>query len=887
MGKRAKIWCALTAMAATTPAHAQLLSHYEPFDYTPGGPLVGGAFPWGSGAAVAGDPGAMVSAGNLSSPSLLLPRGNSVELVNSSTGVNRLWTGAYVPDPAGPTSVYYSLLLRVNDLAGAAAGGAFVAGFNNADPSNTGGISTAGARLQIRPSASMPGQFELGVRNDVSGGRTSNLVWDTTSRAVGDTIHIVAAYEFNAGALTNDVARMWINPSLDNFGRQSAPATALLSTGADISQEQIRNFFLRQVAAGPASITIDELRVDSTWAGVAPVQWALPADGTWDAGANWSTGAQPDAVGTFATFSNTLAAPATVIVESPKAVAGMLFHSYLHPYTIAGQSITLAPEASLRARINVTGGDHTVATPLVLAQDLDVFTTLGSGLETSLTLAGPISGAGGIRKTGSGTLTLAGNNSFSGGITHLGGTLLVAGGGTSFGAAPPTSNVNVHLLGGRVNFTAGGAFPSNQVIELGGPVELWVTAADPVTLAGRVTGGMLRLHGGGTLSIPSLANDYSGGTRIVHGTLRGNSDSIPTFNGVTLQGESAESASVEFDQAFNGTFAGVVGGIGSLIKSGPATLRLAAANTYTGQTIVRAGVLEVAAANNLGGRATFDGVRLEDVGTLRAAASFDSPLSVTVAPAANAAIDTGPHAVSFQVLFGAPGAHFTKRGTGSLEFWYVVRDEFHTPSSGAVTVEAGSLHVTREAPVVLESITVADGARFVIADAPLILRGQSLDAVTALIASGRNGGAWDGSGIATGMPDALTGLTSLGVATAQQAGYAGGTFKEFTVTAGDVLVMYTYAGDATLDGFISGDDYSAIDFASGVAGASGWHNGDFNYDGLISGDDYSIIDFNLVAQGAPFSTANPVVAVPEPTGAAALWLASAALRRRPRCARRS
>jgi hypothetical protein len=84
-----------------------------------------------------------------------------------------------------------------------------------------------------------------------------------------------------------------------------------------------------------------------------------------------------------------------------------------------------------------------------------------------------------------------------------------------------------------------------------------------------------------------------------------------------------------------------------------------------------------------------------------------------------------------------------------------------------------------------------------------------------------------------------------------------------------------------MDGFISGDDYSAIDFASGTPGASGWTNGDFNWDGFISGDDYSAIDFNLVAQGAPFPTSGSaglsgVTAVPEPASAvgAAVLIAS-------------
>ena len=85
------------------------------------------------------------------------------------------------------------------------------------------------------------------------------------------------------------------------------------------------------------------------------------------------------------------------------------------------------------------------------------------------------------------------------------------------------------------------------------------------------------------------------------------------------------------------------------------------------------------------------------------------------------------------------------------------------------------------------------------------------------------------------------------------------------VAAADVLVMYTYGGDANLDGKINVDDYGHIDFNIAL-GTSGWFNGDFNYDGKVNVDDYGIIDFNVGIQGAPFPTASlpAVVAVPEP-----------------------
>ena len=109
-----------------------------------------------------------------------------------------------------------------------------------------------------------------------------------------------------------------------------------------------------------------------------------------------------------------------------------------------------------------------------------------------------------------------------------------------------------------------------------------------------------------------------------------------------------------------------------------------------------------------------------------------------------------------------------------------------------------------------------------------------------------------------------------------------------TVTGSDTLVMYTYGGDANLDGKINVDDYGHID-TSIPLGLSGWFNGDFNYDGKINVDDYGIIDFNIGIQGAPLGNSagamSGLSAVPEPAsiaGMALLGTAIAGIRRRRR-----
>ena len=75
-------------------------------------------------------------------------------------------------------------------------------------------------------------------------------------------------------------------------------------------------------------------------------------------------------------------------------------------------------------------------------------------------------------------------------------------------------------------------------------------------------------------------------------------------------------------------------------------------------------------------------------------------------------------------------------------------------------------------------------------------------------------------------------------------------WNDQTIDATTIIVKYTYAGDANMEGVIDGGDYRVIDNFVQVPGAEGYANGDFNYDGVIDGGDYGIIDNNIQAQGA-------------------------------------
>ena len=182
----------------------------------------------------------------------------------------------------------------------------------------------------------------------------------------------------------------------------------------------------------------------------------------------------------------------------------------------------------------------------------------------------------------------------------------------------------------------------------------------------------------------------------------------------------------------------------------------------------------------------------------------------------------------------------------------------------------------------------------------------NLASVTASISRGYNlagGGNWAGAGITSSAAAASTSHNlALGVVQNNQGASplfgTANAFDGFTPGSSDVLVKYTYFGDANLDGKVDGSDYSLIDNAYNKEAASpglnlsGWFNGDFNYDGTVDGSDYTLIDNAFDTQGAPLApsglfasttdqiAAGTTSAVPEPASLGVATLVIAALFRR-------
>ena len=244
----------------------------------------------------------------------------------------------------------------------------------------------------------------------------------------------------------------------------------------------------------------------------------------------------------------------------------------------AGTAVTLGDASSGGTLAFLTG------TSTVSARDV---TLAGGGTldlqGTSLAvLSGAVSGPGHLTKAGTGTLLL------STPVTHTGGTSL-DGGVLAAGAA------NILPVGTFLNVAAGATFDQNDFsqtlgnvsgagrISLGSGTLVTGSANADATFGGAIDGtGALVKTGTGMFTLTG-ANTFSGGTTVAGGTLAGTT--------VGLQGAIVNNATVVFDQAFAGAYAGNMSGTGHVTKAGTGAVTLSGTNTYTGGTTVSGGTL--------------------------------------------------------------------------------------------------------------------------------------------------------------------------------------------------------------------------------------------------------------------------------------------------------
>ncbi|WDA39802.1 autotransporter-associated beta strand repeat-containing protein [Erythrobacter sp. BLCC-B19] len=319
----------------------------------------------------------------------------------------------------------------------------------------------------------------------------------------------------------------------------------------------------------------------------------------------------------------------------------------------------------------------------------------------------PISGAGGLTKTGTGLLVMNNANSFTGGtlisagrlglndgmglgtgtITIQQGAILGIGGVNvanaivGAGQVIKTANNTATLTGN--NAYSGGTDIQQGAVRVTNPASLGTggvqmasgtqlivdySGANNVALNNVLSGaGALVKDGSGTVVMNAQGNTYSGGTTINAGRLGLNFGDALGTGAVTIA-SGAELAIGDIQLANN------VSGAGRIIKTSAGTSSLTGTNTHSGGIAIQAGVLAVSGNGALG------------TGTV----SIGSGASLDYTNAAAATFSNG--------LSGA--GTFTKLGAGQLTF----ASNF---TIGALALQAGR---TRINTVATTNATVAAGA---------------------------------------------------------------------------------------------------------------------------------------------------------------------------------
>ena len=220
------------------------------------------------------------------------------------------------------------------------------------------------------------------------------------------------------------------------------------------------------------------------------------------------------------------------------------------------------------------------------------------------TFAGEISGTGVFVQAGSGTAVLTGTNTYSGGTIIEAGTLQV-------GSNLATGSSGVHLAGALSSLLLDNGITLTNEIFVDQSSFIDVDGSDVATLSGPLVGtAPFEKDGTGTLILDHDNRATYSGNISYHGTLVAGMTGAFGTGTVTVLGSTLvldngviysnpTLLADNFTVVQNGGIAAIIGAISQasgpwgLNKTGSGTLVLANDNTFTGNTIVQAGVLDL------------------------------------------------------------------------------------------------------------------------------------------------------------------------------------------------------------------------------------------------------------------------------------------------------
>lgn len=386
----------------------------------------------------------------------------------------------------------------------------------------------------------------------------------------------------------------------------------------------------------------------------------------------------------------------------------------------------------------------------------------------SISFGGTVTGTGGLTKAGSGTLTLTSAIGSTGATNINGGTLAIGTGGSLgstsavwLNASSAVLDLNGHAL------TIGGLGGSSGEVKLGNNGVLTL-AGSGNNYFGIISGAGSVIKSGGSSQVLAGENTYTGGTTITSGMLQIGAGGTTG----SIIGNVVNNGFIAFNRLDNYTFAGNISGTGGMFKSSAGVLTLTGVHTFTGETNVSAGSLQIG-----------DGVT-------------DGSFAGSIFNIANVTFNTGGSSSYAGSIYdtSGPAGTLTKTGAGTLTLTGA------NTYRGGTTVSGGTLALGGHGRL------LGDGAVTVVASATFNLGGYA-QGVGALSGAGTvqlgTGGALtvgNADASSTFAGDIIGGgsLTKTGTGTFTLSGANG--FTGGTTISGGILQIGDGAGTGSLLG---------------------------------------------------------------------------------------
>ncbi len=349
-------------------------------------------------------------------------------------------------------------------------------------------------------------------------------------------------------------------------------------------------------------------------AGVAGAQaqtWNVDANGNWGTAGNWNPASVPNSFNATANLGAAITADRTITLDAPILLNTLNFQNPAHSYTIAplsGASI-LTFDGGFSANLNSTAtAGQTIGADVVLNKYLNA--NIGAGGD--VTIAGGVSGSGGLTKTGAGVLTLSGPGAYTGSTNINAGTLR-AGAANAFAPASFTTMAAGATLDiNGFNQAIGGLSGAGTILL--GDANLTISNLN-ATFSGQISGdgGSLTSANSGSLrTVLTGDNSYTGGTRVSSGQLQvGNFGMAGAIVGpATIDSgallilhcnDAGQGGGCNGSTGGSGTFGGTITNNGTLATQGGGTLSFSGAISGAGMLAPTQGLVVLTANNSYSG----------------------------------------------------------------------------------------------------------------------------------------------------------------------------------------------------------------------------------------------------------------------------------------------